>query len=181
MTRTKQQITLAALAAVISLAPRAWADEWRRDAWHHVVEGTPFYTEQSVRYHGAGLLQSDGIAVVFLLGAPDQGGLITLNLPGRAPFSELNSTLSVPGSGDLQRLVAGSQLSATPARDGESFNYSFRIASADIQLFMATTTWTVRAGDTDFVITLEDSADALKSAMEARSAEATTAAVPDTD
>lgn len=168
-----------ATSVLLLVGVSAAAADWSRDVWHHITEGTPFHAEHSIRYHGAGLLQDDGLAVILLLGAPDQGALITLNLPGPAPHARLTSTLQVPGTGALTREIGGDQLVATPAGDGLGVNYSFRIAAEDLAFFMAATRWTIHADGARHVITLDGSAAALTAAMEARSAEATTAAAPD--
>lgn len=141
---------------------------WQPDVWHHVQPDSPFYTDERSDMHSAGLVQSDGQFALLVLGTPEQGGLISVNLPGAEPASELTSGLELAAGNVMSRTVTADQLMAIPTPDGASHTYSFRIAPDDVRLFKAALRWTVKAGDQSLTLTLKGSKKAITRAIEAR-------------
>lgn len=142
--------------------------EWTRDVWHYVTQASPFYTEERSSLHSAGVIQADGRFALLVLGTPDQGALVSVNLPGDTAQTALTSDLVLTSGGVLSRSVTHEQLVANVTLDGASHTYSFRIAPADVETFMAARHWRITAGDTRVTLTLKGSRRAISKAIAAR-------------
>lgn len=148
------------------------AQDWERDRWHHVTETSPFWTEGRAYLHGAAILQEDGRFALMVLGNEEDGALVSVNLPMSDIASDLTSTLVMPDGSILVRRAEDSQFIAERDADGQSVTYSFGIAPADIEQFMAAQMWRVQAGETLTTISLVGSRDAITAALAARAADA---------
>ncbi len=146
------------------------APDWRRDIWHYVIENTPFFTEERRTLHSAGVLQSNGRFALLLLGTADQGALVSVNVPGNAPAEVLVSDLVMPSGNVLSRKVTQDQLLAMEVPGSQSYTYSFRIAPADLELFMGALRWRVVAGENSVDLTLKGSRKAISEAINHRDA-----------
>jgi hypothetical protein len=153
------------------LAASVGAQDWTLGRWHHVTEGSPFYTEDRAYLHSAAILQDDGRFALMVLGKEEDGALVSVNLPMSDIASSLTSTLVMPDGNILVRDAADSQFIAERDPDGQSVTYSFGIAPEDIEQFMAAQMWRVQAGDTLTTISLDGSRDAITQALAARDAE----------
>lgn len=153
----------------------AAAQGWERDRWHHVTEDSPFFAENRDVPPGAAVLQSDGRFAQIVLGGPDEGALVSVDLPTPERAATLTSTLVMPDGDILVREVAQDDLVALRGADGDSVTYSFGIAPNDVDRFMQARLWRVQAGDTLTTITLDGSLDAISAALAARDK------APDTD
>lgn len=148
----------------------AAAQSWQSDQWHHIIDGTPFHTEDGPFLHGAGILQSDGRFALMVLAEGEEGALVSVNLPVTDLEAELTSTLVMPDGNIFVRDVKKSDRLAEPTPDGRSVTFSFAIAEDDIAQFMAAQTWRVTTGDIVTTISLAGSRDAITTAREAREA-----------
>lgn len=157
-----------------STSEQAVPAAWRQDVWYHVTPGTPLFSSDPQSRHSAAVLQSDGAFAHFVLGTPEQGALVSVGLPGQRPSDTLTSDLIMPAGNVLSRKVTGAQLVATPETEADQIIYSFRIAPADIELFMAAARWRLKTGDTQSVLTLKGSRKAISAALDARSKRAET-------
>lgn len=144
------------------------AQDWQRDRWHHVTEDSPFWAEDRAYLHGAAILQDNGQFALVVLGEAGDGALVSVNLPMSDIASDLTSTLVMPDGNILVRRAEDSQFIAERNPDGLSVTYSFGIAPADIEQFMAAQMWRVQAGDTLTTISLAGSRDAITAALAAR-------------
>lgn len=152
-------------------AVAAWAEDWERDRWHHVTETSPFYVADRADLHGAAILQDNGRFALMVLGQPEDGALVSVNLAMTESVGELTSTLVMPDGNILVRDVHGAQLVVEPAEDGGSVTYSFGIAPDDVEQFMSAELWRIKAGETLATIPLDGSRDAISAAIEARASE----------
>ncbi len=146
------------------------AQEWELGRWHQVAETSPFHTEDGTFSYSAGILQENGRFALMVLGDPDEGALVSVNMPMSEIATKITSTLVMPSGAILVREAQGSQLVAERTPDGESVTYSFGIAPGDIEQFMAALSWRVKADGVQTTISLAGSRDAISAAIEAREA-----------
>lgn len=150
----------------------ASSNPWQQDVWHHVCADSPFYVAERSSLQSAAILQSDGQFALIVLGAEEQGGLVSVSVPGTVPLGSLMSRLRLPSGSILTREVGGEQLWSVKTEETDSITYSFRIAPEDLDLFQAALEWTIEAGATSLTISLEGSRDAIDAAEAARDREA---------
>lgn len=150
------------------LASGAQADGWRENIWHFVCPNSPFFAKDRQDRHSAGVLTSDGSFALMVLGEPDQGALVSINVLGETIQPIVTSTLEMPTGNILSRTVSGDQLWAVQTPDKASVTYTFRVDPADIEFFQGGRQWRVSAGNSVSTVSLKGSRLAINAALAAR-------------
>ena len=172
----------ASVILFVALPVLAWAEQvLPRDKWHMLTPDSPLYSSVLDGYHGAALVQTNGVSAIFVLGNETRGAVVTLRFPGWTKAQSLTSELIMPAGNILKRAVESDHLTAHPSVDNDALDVSFAITHDDLPLFRRAVKWRLSDGENSVTITLNGSSRAIREALEAQSTDRakTASAVPE--